>query len=195
MHLFLDAAGTSDHQQSSHAGHTARLCAFVSGLRLSAVVVHIRLSHGSPPQFPAIYSVDQQWLYKSVSGQSSGHPPLVWSVVKQSRDEDSRSQRSGGTVRPIFGAFSGWGVGNLTGSSCVHLFLDAAGARKFTCGLHCTALCLHAGSVAVSSGCAHPGCLTARRPSSPQSARWTSSGSANRSVVSLVAIRPVSGVL
>jgi hypothetical protein len=127
VHLFLCAAGTSDHRQSSHVGDTARLCAFVSGLWLSAVPAHIWLSHGSPFQFSIICSVDQLWLHQSTRGQSGDHPLLVWGVVKLSRGEDRRFQRSGGTVRPIFGAFSGWGVGNPTGSSCVLLFLCAAG--------------------------------------------------------------------
>ena len=59
MHLFLDAAGTSDHQQSSHGGYTARLCAFMSGLRWSAVAARIWLSDGSPAQFLTFCSVDK----------------------------------------------------------------------------------------------------------------------------------------
>ena len=85
MHLFLDAAGTCDHQQSSHAGHTARLCAFTSGLRLSAVAARIWLSHGSPAQFLTFCSVDKLWLHQLVKGQSSAHPLCVWCCEPVSR--------------------------------------------------------------------------------------------------------------
>ncbi len=86
MHVILGAAGTSEHQQSSQVGHTARLCPPGSGLRQSAVAARI----GSSPQFPTIESVGELWLCQSVEEKACSHPRVARCVVMVFCGKDHR---------------------------------------------------------------------------------------------------------